>query len=238
VCGRFVSTATPDQVVQRFQVDESRVGDHAPDYNVAPRERIYAVRDRSSGEGKRRFLDLLRWGLVPSWAEDPGVGDRMINARAESIVEKPAYRKAFGKRRCIVPADGFYEWQRREGRKQPTYVHRADGEMLAFAGLWEAWRNPLSEASDDPWLRSCVIVTTKANALVAPIHDRMPVVLGESAWSTWLDPENHDLDALRALLEPPPSEWFDTYPVSTLVNKPVHNGPELLEPVDVAVDDS
>lgn len=238
MCGRFVSTTTPEQIAERFRVDESRVSDHSPDYNVAPRRDIFAVRDRPTAteaddEARpRRFLDLLRWGLVPSWAKDPGIGDRMINARAESVADKPAYRRAFAKRRCIIPADGFYEWRAREGRaKEPMYIHRRDGELLAFAGLWEAWRDP-DASSEDEWLRSCAIVTTAANELLAPVHDRMPVVLPESVWEPWLDPANHDMDALRSLLAPAPDEWFELYPVTTRVNRPQHNDPELLARVD------
>lgn len=234
MCGRFVSTTSPEQIAERFRVDESRVSDHSPDYNVAPRSEVYAVRERLRGEeqGPRRYLDLLRWGLVPSWAKDPRIGDRMINARAETLADKPGYRRSFEQRRCIIPADGFYEWQRREGRrKQPMYIRRRDREPLAFAGLWAAWRDPtVDEHHDDAWLRSCVIVTTRANALLAPVHDRMPVVLGESTWDHWLDPTDRDVDALHALLEPPPVTWFEIFPVSARVNRPEHDDSELIEP--------
>ena len=236
MCGRFVSTTSPEQIAERFRVDESRVSDHLSDYNVAPRQGVYAVRERpprgESTEQVRRYLDRLRWGLVPSWAKDPGIGDRMINARAESLADKPGYRRSFEKRRCIIPADGFYEWQRREGRaKQPMYIRRRDGELMAFAGLWAAWREP-DVPDDDEWLRTCAIVTTRANELLAPIHDRMPVLLPESAWEQWLDPTNHDLESLQALLEPAPDEWLELYPVSRRVNKAEHKGAELLERVD------
>lgn len=214
-----------------------------PDYNVAPRQGVYAVRERpprgeSTEQAPRRYLDRLRWGLVPSWAKDPGIGDRMINARAESLADKPGYRRSFEKRRCIIPADGFYEWQRREGRaKQPMYIRRRDGELMAFAGLWAAWREPdapdeADAPDDDEWLRTCAIVTTRANELLAPVHDRMPVLLPESAWEQWLDPTNHDLRSLRSLLEPAPDEELELYPVSRRVNKADHKGAELLERVD------
>jgi putative SOS response-associated peptidase YedK len=173
---------------------------------------------------------------VPSWAGDLKVGDRMINARAETLAEKPAYQRAFSRRRCILPADGFYEWQllskqgSAKARKQPMFIHRRDGEPLAFAGLWETWRDP--GARDAPWIASCVIVTTRANAVLAPIHDRMPVVLDEDLWSGWLDPSEHDLDCLTSMLVPAPSEWFEVHPVSTRVNKAANNGPDLVSPVE------
>jgi len=236
VCGRFVSATSPEQVAERFHVDESRISDYSPDYNVAPRQGVFAVRERVPREGAdteppRRYLDRLRWGLVPSWARDPAIGDRMINARAETIAAKPGYRRSFEKRRCIIPADGFYEWHAREGRgKQPVYIRRRDGELLAFAGLWSAWRVPeVGEDDADGWLRSCAIVTTRANELVAPIHDRMPVVLPAAAWDPWLDPANQDTGSLRALLEPAPAGWFEAIPVSTRVNRPENNGAELIE---------
>jgi putative SOS response-associated peptidase YedK len=227
VCGRFVSVSSPDLLAERFHTDEVSLDDGAKDadYNVTPRAQIYVVRRRSSGEQQ---LSTARWGLVPSWAKDPRIGDRQINARAESLTERPAYRRAFAKRRCLIPADGFYEWQRRPGqrRKQPVFIRARDGEPIAFAGLWEVWR----EHEDADWLRSCTIVTTTANDLLAPIHDRMPVILPESAWDTWLDSENHDTEALARLLVPAADDLLELWPVSTLVNTPRNNGPELLEP--------
>jgi putative SOS response-associated peptidase YedK len=228
VCGRFVSVSSPDLLAQRFHTDAIALDDGAKsaDYNVTPREQIYVVRRRKSGETQ---LATARWGLVPSWAKDPKVGDRQINARAESVPTKPAYRRAFERRRCIIPADGFYEWRHEKGkkRKQPVFVRARDGEPLAFAGLWEVWR----ENEDDDWLRSCAIITTDANELLAPIHDRMPVILPESAWEPWLDPSNEDRDALVRLLAPAPSDALEMWRVAPLVNSPDNNGPELIEPV-------
>ncbi len=174
----------------------------------------------------------MRWGLVPSWAKDPKIGDRLINARAESVAEKPAFKTAFRKRRCILPADGFYEWQAVPGqkRKQPMFVHRVDGEPLAFAGLWEVWRD--HEQPETPWLLSCTIVTTRANATMAPVHDRMPVILPEGAWDTWLDPRVDDRARLEALLVPAADDLIELWPVSTMVNSANNNGPELAERVD------
>jgi putative SOS response-associated peptidase YedK len=228
-----VQVSSPRLLAERFDVDEILTEDHEPDYNVAPRADVYAVVEREPGS---RVLESLRWGLVPSWAEDLKIGDRMINARAETLADKPAYQRAFARRRCILPADGFYEWRAlpKQGtaraRKQPMFIHRRDGEPLAFAGLWDTWRDPGDP--DAGWVVSCVIVTTRANEVLSPIHDRMPVVLPEDAWSTWLDPVEHDVDGLASMLAPAPSEWFEVYPVSTRVNKAENNGPDLVEPVE------
>ncbi|GIU89777.1 MAG: DUF159 family protein [Acidimicrobiia bacterium] len=231
MCGRYVSVSSPRILAERFRVEEVRIEDREPDYNVTPRAEVPVV---AVSRG-RRTLDVVRWGLVPSWAKDRSIGDKLINARADGVATKPAYKRAFVKRRCIVPADGFYEWARVEGatRKQPYFIRRRDGEPLAFAGLWEVWHDP--ELGDDaPRVRSCVIITTDANEKLAPIHDRMPVVLPESDWDRWLDPEFHDVDALRSMLVPAPPEEFELWPVSTLVNAPRNNGPQLLDPVEPA----
>jgi putative SOS response-associated peptidase YedK len=166
--------------------------------------------------------------LIPSWAKDPKVGDRMINARAESLADKPAYERAFRRHRCLVPAEGFYEWQRRGSRKQPMFIHRRDGEPMAFAGLWAAWRDANGE-----WLRSCAIVTTNANNTLAPLHDRMPVVLEERDWDRWLDPGSGDVDALAHLLQPASDDLLVAYPVGTAVNSADNDGPELVERVEL-----
>jgi putative SOS response-associated peptidase YedK len=238
VCGRFVAASSPALIADRFAVDEvdASVGEEStPDYNVSPRRAVLAVREHDD----ERVLSRLRWGLVPSWAKDLAIGDKMINARAETVAQKPAYRKAFANKRCIVPADGFYEWKPgvappggAKPVKQPYFIHRRDGEPLAFAGLWEVWKVP--EGLDpelggpDGWLRSCAIVTGPANDVLAPIHNRMPVVLPASAWEQWLDPDNHDVDALSRLLVPAPSELFEAYEIATLVNNARNNGSELV----------
>ena len=251
MCGRFVSVSSPQLLAERFGVAETVLPEHPADYNVTPRAQVLVVRERPPRADHdtevTRVLSLVRWGLVPSWAEDPRIGDRLINARAESVAEKPAYRRAFAKRRCIVPADAFYEWKvgerperehgasaGRRAPRQPYCVRRRDGEPLAFAGLWEIWRDPAVADPDAPeaWLRSCTVVTTRANGVLAPIHDRMPVVLGEDHWDEWLDPANHDLAVLEGLLVPAPDDWVEAYPVSTRVNSPRNNDAELVAPAD------
>jgi len=237
VCGRFVSVSPPARLVAWFGVDEvdASVGDEAPDYNVSPRRRILMVRGRDD----HRVLSRLRWGLVPPWAKEPGVGDRMINARAETVAEKPAFRRAFARRRGIVPADGFYEWRATGGdrrAKQPYYVRSADGAPLAFAGLWETWKVPDAAVGtvgdDDGWLRTCTIITTDANAVLAPIHHRMPVILPEPAWAEWLDPGVTDVAALQHLLVPAPDATVRAHAVARAVGNARTNGPDLIEPVD------
>jgi putative SOS response-associated peptidase YedK len=178
-------------------------------------------------------LDVVRWGLVPSWAKSLSIGDRQINARAERIQTANAYKRAFVRRRCIVPADGFYEWQKLDDKKKiPWFFRRRDGEPLAFAGLWEIWHDRV-QGDDAPRIRSCVIITTRANALVEPVHERMPVVLPESAWAEWLDRDNHDVEKLQRLLVPAPVDELEAWPVSTRVNKPENNDPDLVEPAPV-----
>jgi putative SOS response-associated peptidase YedK len=253
MCGRFVQASSPELLVERFGVDELAAPRHEPSYNVAPRATVYAVRDRAEDDRRRRYLSELRWGLIPSWAKDPKVGDRMINARAESLADKPAYERAFRRHRCLVPAEGFYEWQRRGSGKQPMFIHRRDGEPMAFAGLWAARRDRGEGGFADPrgtagardgdsqkrvdpdgeWLRSCDIVTTSANDTVAPLHDRMPVVLEERDWERWLDPEAGDVDALARLLLPAADDLLVAYPVGNRVNSADNDDPELVEPVEL-----
>lgn len=217
MCGRFVASTPPQQLAREFAVDEVRVGESRPDFNVAPRATINVVLEEAREDRVHRVLEGLRWGLVPSWAEDERIGDRMINARAETLASKPAFKRAFLKRRCIVPADAFYEWKVVPGqkRKQPMVIRRKDGQAMAFAGLWERWK---AREADAAWVRSATIVTGAPNDVVAPIHDRMPVVLPEDAWDRWLDPELDDVTELGKLLVPAPSELFEVYPVSTRVN--------------------
>ncbi|MDZ4826893.1 MAG: SOS response-associated peptidase [Actinomycetota bacterium] len=230
MCGRYVQASSPTLLAAHFGIEEIRIPEPKPDdepypqYNVAPRSEMPIVAV-SSG---RRVLDRVRWGLVPYWADDIKIGDRQINARAESVATKPAFRRAFEKRRCIVPADGFYEWQAIEGRKQkqPWFIHRTDGEPFAFAGLWERW------GEDD--LRTFAIITTEANDTLTPIHHRMPVVLPESQWDRWLDPAFRDTAALQDVLVPLPDAEVEAWPVSTLVNKADNDTPDLTTRVEVA----
>jgi putative SOS response-associated peptidase YedK len=176
---------------------------------------------------------VMRWGLVPFWAKDVKIGSRMINARAETVAEKPAFRRAFAKRRCLVPADGYYEWQQMPGAaKQPIYISRTDGRSLAFAGLYELWRDPSVSSDDqDAWLWTTTIITTSAPDELGMIHDRMPMIIDPGSWADWLDPANSDVADLKALLTPAMVSDLTTWPVSTAVNSVRNNGPELIEPV-------
>jgi putative SOS response-associated peptidase YedK len=246
MCGRFVVASSPDILADRFRVDEVSLDEHAPDYNVTPRAMVPIVRERPARDDREqaRVLSLVRWGLVPSWAKDPKLGDRLINARSETVATTNSFQTAFRKRRCIVPADAFYEWtskdkltaeeKRQKTPRQPYLVHRRDGEPMAFAGLWEIWRDEAIADRDAPdaWLRTCTIITTRANDLLASIHDRMPVMLAEPAWDDWLDPANTDVPAPETLLAPAPEDWLEVYPVSTRVNKPDNNDATLIERVE------
>jgi putative SOS response-associated peptidase YedK len=230
VCGRYVSTSSPDELAAALVVDEVVVDDPPPPrWNVAPTQPIYVVatrRRRGEGERPRRLLGTMRWGLVPSWAQSPAVGSRMINARAETVSAKPAFRNALWRRRCVIPADAWWEWQARPDGKRPHAIRRGDRRPLAFAGLWEVWRDPADPAVS--MLRTAAIVTTRANATLRPIHDRMPVVLDGAGVDAWLDP---DLDDPLTLLHPAPDDGWECWPVTTRVNAVAHEGPELLEPV-------
>jgi putative SOS response-associated peptidase YedK len=225
MCGRFVVSSPPQLLAAQFDVEDIVIEDRVADYNVTPRADVPIVLNRRD----RRVLDSARWGLVPSWAHDAKIGDRLINARAETVMSSSAYGAAFRRRRCVIPADGFYEWWRRPGRpRQAVFLYPPTGRPLALAGLWEAWRDP-SGGAETPWLISCSIVTTRANADVEAIHDRMPVVLGDH-WTAWLDPGS-GAAAVRELLEPAPAGTLGGHLVSSLVNQPANNGPELLASV-------
>jgi putative SOS response-associated peptidase YedK len=227
VCGRYVSASPPDEIARYFDAEPPVETAIEPSWNVAPTDDVYVV----LADGEARRLAAHHWGLVPFWAKDPKIGNRMINARAEGLADKGAFKRAFRSRRCLVPADGFYEWAAVPGQKakQPYLVERVDGEPLAFAGLWEEWRGPDHDRSER--LRSTTIVTTSANEAMAPIHDRMPVILPPSAWDEWLDPANHDLDALSRLLVPAPPRIIRLRPVSTEVNNVRNQGPHLIDPL-------
>ena len=230
MCGRYVSATSPDKLAEEFHVESIKADELPAKYNVAPTDPVYAI--AISRDGLRQ-LGTFKWGLVPSWAKDPSIASRMINARAETVSSKPAFKRLLQKRRCILPADGFYEWQRRDGKKaskQPFFIRRADGKPLAMAGLWEVWK-PRADPDAD-WLRSATIITGEPNSLVAPLHDRMPVILPEEAWDTWLDRDNEDADALTKLLVPYPADKMIAYPVDTTVNSVKNDGPELIEPLE------
>ena len=192
--------------------------DLTPSYNVAPTQEVAAILEE---DGKRR-LELLRWGLVPSWADDPEIGARMINARSETAPQKPSFRRAFRSKRCLIPADGFYEWKREPGGKQPYYFRMEDGRPFAFAGLWERWEKGGA-------LLSCAILTTRANSVLEGIHDRMPVILPPGSYDAWLDPDA-DKEQLIDLMSPYPGDDLETYPVSRYVNSPRNNDERCIEP--------
>jgi putative SOS response-associated peptidase YedK len=243
MCGRYASTRAPKDLVTLFGVTDWRPEETlAPSWNVAPTDPVYAVLERPAHDDGpvRRQLRALRWGLVPSWAKDPRSGARMINARVETVHEKPAYRRAFAKRRCLLPADGFYEWDpvtdpaTGKVRKQPYFIHPDDGQIMAMAGLYEYWRDPDVKADDDPdaWLVTCTIITTEATDAAGRIHPRMPLGLTPDHYDTWLDPAHQDTADLRALLTQPAGGRLDTRRVNPAVNSVRNNGPELLDAAD------
>ena len=201
MCGRYTLASPTERLAEEFGVDASSI-ELSPNYNVAPTQGVAAVLEEA---GQRR-LEVLRWGLIPPWADDPGIGSRMINARSETAPGKPSFRRAFRERRCLIPADGFYEWQRTNGAKQPYYIHMEDGRPFAFAGLWESWSK-----GGEGEVRTCTILTTGANALVGEVHDRMPVILAHDAYDVWLDPAS-ERDELTGLLAPYPEDEMEAYP--------------------------
>ena len=241
MCGRYASSRSPDDLVEEFEVVADRTpAPLAADYNVAPTKEVYAVVERppsrDSPEPPERQLRVLTWGLVPSWAKDPSIGSRMINARMETVADKPAYKRAFAARRCLLPADGYFEWYptsrtTKAGKpvKQPFFIRPADGGVLAMAGLYEIWRDP-SRAEDDPerfrW--TCTVITTDAEDSLGRIHDRMPLMVERDRWSQWLDPR---VGGELSLLVPAAPGRLEAYPVSTAVGNVRNNGPELVEPL-------
>jgi putative SOS response-associated peptidase YedK len=243
MCGRYVVTASPQELAEEFEVERIAVdGPVEPDYNVAPTKQVPAVltRERRGEEagGVERQLRALHWGLVPSWAKDPSLGNRLINARLETAAEKPSFRKAFATRRCILPASGYYEWQERAAQeaggkaaKQPFYIHRPDAGTLAMAGLYELWRDPKHDP-DEPgaWLWSATVLTTDATDELGRIHDRAPLIVPASAYDVWLAPQPGDADELRSLLIPA-TVGMQADPVSTAVNNVRNQGPDLIKPI-------
>jgi len=221
MCGRFVIDIAPGLLGSLYGL--TSVPRLEPRYNVAPGQTVAAVRAAASGE---RELVPLKWGLVPHWAKDVAIGHKLINARSETAAEKPSFREALKRRRCILPASGFYEWQAQGRQKQPFYIHRADGAPLSLAGLWECWHTP-----EGAPLESCSILTTAANRSIAPLHERMPVLLGPDDFGLWLDRDTHDPGLLTSLLRPAPDDWLSCYPVSTAVNRVGNDSPANLQPV-------
>ncbi|MFQ4137998.1 SOS response-associated peptidase [Nodosilinea sp. PGN35] len=226
MCGRFSLNKTGDDLANSFLL-------HAPPpvmprFNIAPSQPLAAV--VATPENPEPHFDFRLWGLIPSWAKDPAIGSRMINARAETVVEKPSFRAAFKRRRCLILADGFYEWETVAGQKtkQPHYIFLKDHSPFAFAGLWEHWSDPASGGE----LQTCTILTTAPNELMESIHNRMPVILAPQDYGAWLDPDFYQPQALQDMLRPYDTEAMDRYPVSTVVNKPQHDLPDCLEPLE------
>ena len=223
MCGRFTLRTSPGEVAEVFEV--AGPVQLTLRYNIAPTQSIAAVRQTEAGA---RELALLRWGLIPSWAKDASIGSSLCNARAEGIATKPAFRAAFKRRRCLIPADGFYEWQKFAAspkQKQPYYITLDEG-LFAFAGLWEFWKGP------EGGVESCTLITTDPNELMAPIHDRMPVILPRAVWPVWLDAAVEEPDVLTSLLQPYPAERMRATPVSTLVNSAKNEHPDCIRPVE------
>ncbi|MDJ0347312.1 SOS response-associated peptidase [Streptomyces sp. H10-C2] len=237
MCGRYASSRRPEDLVALFQVTRWNPEEVLPpSWNVAPTDGVWAALerpDRGTGELERQLR--TRWGLVPSWAKDPGVGARMINARVESVQEKSSFRTALAKRRCLIPADGYYEWltpTAKGGKKQPYFITTKDGSPIVFAGLYEFWRDPrLPREDPTSWLTTCTIITTAAEPELARIHDRMPVILPADRWCEWLDPTVTDLREARALLDTPEPGRMRSWPVATAVGNVRNNTPDLVEPL-------
>jgi putative SOS response-associated peptidase YedK len=232
MCGRFVSARKRLELLEEFAATRDAVAaDREADYNVAPTKRIYTVLTHKD----ERELRLVRWGLVPGWAKDTKVGARMINARAETVAVKPSFRAAFARRRCLIPADGYYEWMTEGKVKQPYYIYRTDGGILAFAGIYELWRNSqVPDDHEDALYWSASIITTQATDEIGQIHDRTPMVIAPGDWTDWLDPANNEKELLLSVMRPATSsgsQSLTSYQVSTTVNSVRNNGPSLIEPL-------
>ncbi|MFN8443140.1 MAG: SOS response-associated peptidase [Caldilineaceae bacterium] len=224
MCGRFVLNATPEQLKALLDLPETPTVE--PRYNIAPTQPVAIVRLDAKGQ-EREFVHTL-WGLIPSWSKDPSVGGKMINARAETVAEKPSYRAAFKRRRCLVPATGFYEWQKQGTNKQPYFIHMADKLPFAIAGLWEQWMSP-----DGSELQTCTLLTTTANELMETLHDRMPVIVASEDYEQWLgtgkDATPRELDQLQHLLRPFDTKKMAAYPVDKAVGNTRNEGAGLIE---------
>ena len=236
VCGRYASTKNPARLAAEFDaVDTTGEDAPEPDYNVAPTKPVIAVvtRHPRDAEGTPdpdttvRSLRVMRWGLIPHWAKQRSIGSKMINARSETAATKPAYRDAMVRRRCLLPADGWFEWRRDAGGKQPFYMTMGDGTSLAMAGLWSVWHDPEADA-DAPPVVTCAVLTRDAVGQLAGIHDRMPVLLGPDAWTSWLDPDRDDVTDLLATPDEAVLDALELRPVSDAVNSVRNNGPELV----------
>jgi putative SOS response-associated peptidase YedK len=225
MCGRFALITPGEEIAETFQLAETPA--LAPRYNIAPTQPVAAVRiaPHSPHDQQRRELALLHWGLIPTWAKDPSIGARLINARSETAAEKPSFRSAFKYRRCLVPADGFYEWQKVDGQKQPYFIRLHEEGPLAIAGLWEHWQSP-----DGSEIESVTLLTTAANDMVRPLHDRMPVIIAPADYALWLDTAVQKPDQIQRLLRPYPGAML-AYPVNPLVNNPRNDTAACLQPL-------
>ena len=220
MCGRFYLDVARDKLKAHYRL--KRVPKLVARFNISPSQDIAAIRESKEG----RELAILHWGLIPSWAKDVKSHYSMINARAETVASKPAYRAAFRHRRCLIPVSGFYEWHPQDHDKQPYAIQMKDGEPFSLAGLWEHW-----QGENGKTIESCAVIVTDANALLTPIHDRMPVIIATDDYETWLNPEMQDIDVLNALLYPYPAEYLQAFPVSRDVNNPAHDEPSCIKPI-------
>jgi putative SOS response-associated peptidase YedK len=221
MCGRFVLTADGVAIQQHFDLTSVPDGLVTARYNIAPTQPVPVITNEDP-----TALTAHRWGLIPSWAKDPAMGNRLINARGETVHEKPSFRSAFKRRRCLIPANGFYEWKREGKTKRPYYIHLKDQALFAFAGLWEVWHSP-----DGGELRTCTIITTEPNDVVGQLHNRMAVILAPDDYDQWLSPDELPPQALLPLLQPYDASQMDAYEVSTRVNSPTNDDPTLIEPL-------
>jgi putative SOS response-associated peptidase YedK len=220
MCGRFTQRKPVERIKREFRLEEAPSVEAR--YNIAPTQDVLAIRRIDNGNE----AVMLKWGLIPSWAKDATIGAKLINARSETIEEKPSFRESFKRRRCIIPTDGFYEWQRRGDRKQPYYFRFKDDRLFGFAGLWEKWRTPDGES-----LETCSILTTEANEVLRQAHERMPVILHPEAYDLWLDEDVRKQELRKELLGPYPASEMIAYPVSAAINSPQHQGEELVQPI-------
>lgn len=230
MCGRFSLNQTGEELAEAFQLSTTPYVESR--FNIAPTQPVATI--TATLDNPEPQFHLLQWGLIPSWAKDPTIGNRLINARAETVAEKPSFRAAFKRRRCLILADGFYEWQRRANRKtkQPYYFFLIEHQPFAFAGLWEHWTDPNSGGE----LQTCTILTTAPNELMEPIHNRMPVILSQADYEGWLDPSSYNPGELERMLGPYPAAAMESYAVSTLVNKPQNDVPDCIAPLESAAE--
>ncbi|WP_183600333.1 SOS response-associated peptidase [Paenibacillus phyllosphaerae] len=225
MCGRFTITVSLEELMLRYWIGEAAIPFHSPKYNVAPGQQVLAI----INDGERNRLGELKWGLVPSWADDPKIGNKMLNARSETVHEKPAFKQLIQRKRCIIPADGFYEWQVTGSSKQPMRIVLQTRNIFSMAGLYDTWLSP-----DGTRLSTCTILTTSPNELMAPIHDRMPVILRPEQESLWLDRDIQQANQLRDLFVPYPAEELEAYPVNSAVGNVRNDDSSLIEPLAVA----